>query len=179
MASSVLLGDLQQENLVLLECQLRKSEDDALALVPAHNRGVVADPQRFDDALLLSRAFGRLAVRDDKAAIVHLEGDVRVVGNLHMEVDHVVVDVDPPHLELHAVFPGVNSLYVCAVLAVYVAQHAFYRGRTSRPTSRSSTRPSSARAGSAADAGCAAGLSTTEISMVDVAGFSAYRASKV
>ena len=46
-----------------------------------------------------------------------------------MEVDHVVVDVDPPHLDLHAVFPGVNSLYVCAVLAVYVAQHALYRGR--------------------------------------------------
>ena len=84
MASSVLLGDLQQENLVLLECQLREGEDDALALVPAYNRGVVADPQRFDDTLLLSRAFGRLAVRDDKAAIVHLEGDVRVVGNLHM-----------------------------------------------------------------------------------------------
>ena len=87
MASPVLLGNLQQENLVLLECQLRKSEDDALALVSAHDRRVVADPQRFDDTLLLSGAFGRLAVRDDKAAIVHLEGDVRVVGNLHMEVD--------------------------------------------------------------------------------------------
>ena len=129
MAGSVLLGNLQQENLVLLECQLRKGENDALALVSAHNRGVVADPQRFDDALLLSRAFGRLAVRDDKAAIVHLEGDVRVVGNLHMEVDHVVVDVDPPHLDLHAVFSGVDTLYIRAVLAVYVAQHALHRGR--------------------------------------------------
>ena len=133
MACSVLLGDLQQENLVLLECQLRKGEDDALALVSAYNRGIVADPQRFDDALLLSRASGRLAVRDDKAAIVHLEGDVRVIGDLHMEVDHVVVDVDPPHLDLHAVFPGVDSLYVRAVLAVYVAQYALHCGRTFPP----------------------------------------------
>ena len=120
MSCSVFLGDLQQENLVLLESQFREGEDDTLALVPAHDRRVVADPQRFDNALLLSRAFGRLAVRDDKAAIVHLEGDVRVVGDLHMEVDHVIVDVDTPHLDLHAVFPGVDSLYIRAVLAVDV-----------------------------------------------------------
>ena len=46
-----------------------------------------------------------------------------------MEVDHVIVDVDTPHLDLHAIFPGVNSPYVCAVLAVYVAQHALHSGR--------------------------------------------------
>ena len=59
MAGSVLLGNLQQENLVLLESQFREGEDDALALVPAHDRGGVADPQRFDDALLTAGVWVR------------------------------------------------------------------------------------------------------------------------
>ena len=58
-AGSVLLGNLQQENLVLLESQFREGEDDALALVPAHDRGGVADPQRFDDALLTAGVWVR------------------------------------------------------------------------------------------------------------------------
>ena len=94
MPSSVAFDDLQQEHLVVGDCELLQGEYGPLALVPPHNCRVVAYAQDFERGLLLRRALCELAVGDDELPGIDFEGDVRLVRDHRVDVDHVVVDVD-------------------------------------------------------------------------------------
>lgn len=103
MPRSVAFDDLPEEHLVVGDGELLQGEYGSLALVPPHDCRVVADAQDVERRLLLRRAFGELAVGDDKLPGIDLEGDVRLVRDHRMDVDHVVVVINTQYLDSDAV----------------------------------------------------------------------------
>lgn len=93
MSCSVLFEDLQPQHLVVRNGELGQGEYGALALMPPHDFRVVAYAEYFERRPLLRRAFYELPVGDDETPVVHLEGDIRLVHDLRVDVDDVVMDV--------------------------------------------------------------------------------------
>ena len=125
MAGSVFLDDFQQKHLVVGDRKLGQREYRPLTLVPPYNCRIVAYAQDFERCLLC-RTLGEFAIRYDEPPRIHLEGDVRVVRDAGVNVYHVIEHVNPQHFDFNAVLLRTNALHVRTVLAVYVAQHAFY-----------------------------------------------------
>ena len=84
MACSVLLGDLQQENLLLLECQLRKSEDDALALVIAKLlHWPVSRAYLFTDLVVLLLSLTYIPLQNIACSLVTVTLSSFIIGKIH------------------------------------------------------------------------------------------------
>ena len=126
MPCTVTFNDFQQEHLVVGDCELLQGEDRPLALVSPHDCRVVAHAQDVERRLLLRRAFCELAVGDDKLPGIDFEGDVRLVRDHRVDIDHVVVDINTQYLDSDAVLLRADAFHVHPVLAVDIAEHPFH-----------------------------------------------------
>ena len=81
----------------------------------------------------MCRTLGEFAIRYDESPRIHLERDIRVVQDTGVHVYHVIEHVNSQHFDPDAVLLRANALHVRTVLAVYVAQHAFYGRRFLAP----------------------------------------------
>lgn len=92
---AALLIDFHHQQLVIRQCQFGQYEHIAHRGFSIHRHQAVVCPYRLDEILLHGRTLGHFLVDDFKTDIVDVKRYVRTVAHGSMQVQQVVIDINP------------------------------------------------------------------------------------
>ena len=129
MASAVLLVHLHHELLAVGDGELRKAEHRAFGPLPGYTDGVVVGAEREQHLFLHGGTLRHLLVHNLERDVVHVKRHIALVLYLRVEIQQVIVDINPFQQVLDAETLAADVLHLALVLLVQRLHDEVYQHR--------------------------------------------------
>ena len=101
MATAFLFGDLDNELLVIGNCEFLQSKHRSLGLLATHNGYIVLGAERFKHLLLHGGSLDNLLIHNLERYKVNVEWDIAGILDFGVEIQQAIVGIDGFQEELH------------------------------------------------------------------------------
>ena len=101
MATAFLLGDLNNELLVVGDCEFLQSEDRTLRLLAVYHCHIILGAERFEYLLLHGGTLDNFLIHNLETDIIYVESDIACILQFGVEIEKPIVGIDGFQEELH------------------------------------------------------------------------------